>query len=129
MALKVFSIVSLLDPQEAPDSARKILEGTILAMPVQEQVKLDIKIKDREAKVIFQIVRNNADIFLLGANAFKAFGIELRWKAKEAVAQRESRHGYSSGVHLNTWRMKRENMQTNEDASAAKGSRVRMERR
>uniref|UniRef100_A0A8R1EK70 Uncharacterized protein n=1 Tax=Caenorhabditis japonica TaxID=281687 RepID=A0A8R1EK70_CAEJA len=98
-------------------------------MPVQEQVKLDIKIKDREAKVIFQIVRNNADIFLLGANAFKAVGIELRWKARKAVMQRASGYGDSSGVHLNTWRMKRENMQTNVDASVAKGSRVRMERR
>uniref|UniRef100_A0A8R1ICH3 CCHC-type domain-containing protein n=1 Tax=Caenorhabditis japonica TaxID=281687 RepID=A0A8R1ICH3_CAEJA len=107
----------------------KLVNASRLTMPVQEQVKLDIKIKDREAKVIFQIVRNNADIFLLGANAFKAVGIELRWKEKEAITQRASGYRVSSGVHLNTWRMKRENVQTNADASAAKGSRVRMERR
>uniref|UniRef100_A0A8R1IFH8 HTH_Tnp_Tc3_2 domain-containing protein n=1 Tax=Caenorhabditis japonica TaxID=281687 RepID=A0A8R1IFH8_CAEJA len=92
-------------------------------------VKLDIKIKDRKTVVLFQIVRNNADIFLLRANSFKAVGIELRWKPKEAVMQRSSGYGDFSGVHRNTWRMERENVQTNADASAAKGSRVRMERR
>uniref|UniRef100_A0A8R1EAZ7 Uncharacterized protein n=1 Tax=Caenorhabditis japonica TaxID=281687 RepID=A0A8R1EAZ7_CAEJA len=105
----------------------KLVNASRLTMPVQEQVKLDIKIKDRKAKVIFQIVRNNVDIFLLGANAFKAVGIELRWKAKEAMTQRASGYRDFSGVHRNTWRMERENVQTNADASAAKGSRVRME--
>uniref|UniRef100_A0A8R1DJ17 CCHC-type domain-containing protein n=1 Tax=Caenorhabditis japonica TaxID=281687 RepID=A0A8R1DJ17_CAEJA len=107
----------------------KLVNASKLAMPVQEKVKLTIKIKDRKAVVLFQIVRNNADIFLLGVNAFKAVGIELRLKPKEAVMQRASGYGDFSGVHRITWRMERENVQTNADASAAKGRRVRMKRR
>uniref|UniRef100_A0A8R1ETQ6 CCHC-type domain-containing protein n=1 Tax=Caenorhabditis japonica TaxID=281687 RepID=A0A8R1ETQ6_CAEJA len=106
----------------------KLLDASRRAMPVREQVKMEIKMNGKKSVIVFQIVRNNADNFLIGANAFKAVGIELRWKAKQAVTQRASGYGNCSGVHRNIWRMERTNVQTNADASAAKGSRVRMER-
>ncbi|EFO88922.1 hypothetical protein CRE_06628 [Caenorhabditis remanei] len=55
-------------------------------MAVVGQMKTVIRVRGIEAEVVFQIVENELDVFLLGTNAFASMGVEVNWKAEKAVA-------------------------------------------
>ncbi|CAP38670.2 Protein CBG21985 [Caenorhabditis briggsae] len=52
-------------------------------MPVKEQLKIPIMVRGNKTKVWFQLVGDNAEILLLGMNAFESIGVELAWKPKQ----------------------------------------------
>uniref|UniRef100_A0A8R1IDP0 CCHC-type domain-containing protein n=1 Tax=Caenorhabditis japonica TaxID=281687 RepID=A0A8R1IDP0_CAEJA len=66
-----------------------LMDASKSMMGVKEQVRLEITIKDRKAVIIFQIIENDKEMFLLGTNAFKDVGIELKWKPRKSVSEEQ----------------------------------------
>uniref|UniRef100_A0A8R1E9T3 CCHC-type domain-containing protein n=1 Tax=Caenorhabditis japonica TaxID=281687 RepID=A0A8R1E9T3_CAEJA len=69
-----------------------LLDASKTYMPVKEQIKIEIVVRGKKALVVFQLVENKADIFLLGTNAFESIGVELKWKAKRALELKAERY-------------------------------------
>uniref|UniRef100_A0A8R1I9C8 Uncharacterized protein n=1 Tax=Caenorhabditis japonica TaxID=281687 RepID=A0A8R1I9C8_CAEJA len=53
-------------------------------MPIENQLKLEVRVRGSKALVVFQLVENSSEVLLLGTNAFKNI---LKWKAENAVAR------------------------------------------
>uniref|UniRef100_A0A8R1IFG3 Uncharacterized protein n=1 Tax=Caenorhabditis japonica TaxID=281687 RepID=A0A8R1IFG3_CAEJA len=62
-----------------------LCDASKTVMPVREQIKVKIAIRGQKAVVVFQLVENELDIFLLGTNSFEVIGVDLQWKAERAV--------------------------------------------
>uniref|UniRef100_A0A8R1E3Z2 CCHC-type domain-containing protein n=1 Tax=Caenorhabditis japonica TaxID=281687 RepID=A0A8R1E3Z2_CAEJA len=69
-----------------------LLDASKTYMPVKEQIKIELVVRGKKALVVFQLVENKADIFLLGTNAFENIGVELKWKAKRALELKAERY-------------------------------------
>uniref|UniRef100_A0A8R1DIJ9 CCHC-type domain-containing protein n=1 Tax=Caenorhabditis japonica TaxID=281687 RepID=A0A8R1DIJ9_CAEJA len=69
-----------------------LLDASKTYMPVKEQIKIEIVVRGKKALVVFQLVENKADIFLLGTNAFESIGVELKWKAEKALDLKAERY-------------------------------------
>uniref|UniRef100_A0A8R1EHV4 RNA-directed DNA polymerase n=1 Tax=Caenorhabditis japonica TaxID=281687 RepID=A0A8R1EHV4_CAEJA len=63
-----------------------LMDASKRQMTVKGQLKIPIEVRESKAEVIFQLVENQGDIFLLGTNAFRSMGVELKWKAERSMA-------------------------------------------
>uniref|UniRef100_A0A8R1E3A4 RNA-directed DNA polymerase n=1 Tax=Caenorhabditis japonica TaxID=281687 RepID=A0A8R1E3A4_CAEJA len=62
-----------------------LMDASKRQMTVKGQLNIPIEVRESKAEVIFKLVENQGDIFLLGTNAFRSMGVELKWKAERSM--------------------------------------------
>ncbi|EFO96640.1 hypothetical protein CRE_02645 [Caenorhabditis remanei] len=67
----------------------EVIDTSKNKMRIVQQIGIPIQVRDRKAVVVFQLVENEAEIMLLGTNAFESIGVSLEWKKERTEVQQK----------------------------------------
>ncbi|EFP00120.1 hypothetical protein CRE_19006 [Caenorhabditis remanei] len=67
----------------------EVIDTSKKKMRIIQQIEVPIQVRDRKAEVVFQIVENDAEIMLLGTNAFESIGVSVEWKQERTNGQQK----------------------------------------
>ncbi|KAF1758749.1 hypothetical protein GCK72_015209 [Caenorhabditis remanei] len=67
----------------------EVIDTSKKKMRISQQIEVPIQVRDRKAEVVFQLVENDAEIMLLGTNAFESIGVSVEWKQERTDVQQK----------------------------------------
>ncbi|EFP11409.1 hypothetical protein CRE_09693 [Caenorhabditis remanei] len=67
----------------------EVIDTSKKKMRIIQQIEVPIQVRDRKAEVVFQLVENDAEIMLLGTNAFESIGVSVEWKQERTDVQQK----------------------------------------
>ncbi|EFP13133.1 hypothetical protein CRE_07668 [Caenorhabditis remanei] len=67
----------------------EVIDTSKKKMRIIQQIEVPIQVRDRKAEVVFQLVENDAEIMLLGTNAFESIGVSVKWKQERTDVQQK----------------------------------------
>ncbi|EFP00890.1 hypothetical protein CRE_11513 [Caenorhabditis remanei] len=67
----------------------EVIDTSKKKMRIIQQIEVPIQVRDRKAEVVFQLVENDAEIMLLGTNAFESIGVSVEWKQERMDVQQK----------------------------------------